>query len=87
MEQTLEDDVFNIASGCDYTISDLAEIIKKVVGFEGKVVFDASKPEGVLVKLQDINKISELGWKYSVDLQDGIKRTYEDLLSNSSISF
>ena len=87
MEQTLEDDVFNIASGCDYTISDLAEIIKKVVGFEGEVVFDVSKPEGVLVKLQDINKISELGWKCSVDLQDGIKRTYENLLSNGSISF
>ena len=87
MEQSLGDDVFNIASGCDYTIADLAEIIKEVVGFEGDVVFDVSKPEGVLVKLQDINKISELGWKYSVDLQDGINLTYEDLLSNGSISF
>ena len=86
MEQSLGDDVFNIASGCDYTIADLAEIIKEVVGFEGDVVFDVSKPEGVLVKLQDINKISELGWKYSVDLKDGIQRTYDDVQSKGPIS-
>ena len=87
MEQSLGDDVFNIASGCDYTIADLAEIIKEVVGFEGDVVFDVSKPEGVLVKLQDINKISELGWKYSVDLKDGIQRTYDDVQSKGPISY
>ena len=87
MEQSLGDDVFNIASGCDYTIADLAEIIKEVVGFEGDVVFDVSKPEGVLVKLQDINKISELGWKYSVDLRDGIQRTYDDVQSKGPISY
>ena len=81
------DDVFNIASGCDYTIADLAEIIKEVVGFEGDIVFDVSKPEGVLVKLQDINKISELGWKYSVDLKDGIQRTYDDVQSKGPISY
>ena len=87
MEQSLGDDVFNIASGCDYTIADLAEIIKEVVGFEGDVVFDVSKPEGVLVKLQDINKISELGWKYSVDLKDGIQRTYDEIQSKGPISY
>ena len=87
MEQSLGDDVFNIASGCDYTIADLAEIIKEVVGFEGDIVFDVSKPEGVLVKLQDINKISELGWKYSVDLKDGIQRTYDDVQSKGPISY
>ena len=87
MEQSLGDDVFNIASGCDYTIADLAEIIKEVVGFEGDIVFDVSKPEGVLVKLQDINKISELGWKYSVDLKDGIQRTYDDVQSKRPISY
>ena len=87
MEQSLRDDVFNIASGCDYMIADLAEIIKEVVGFEGDVVFDVSKPEGVLVKLQDINKISELGWKYSVDLKDGIQRTYDDVQSKGPISY
>ena len=87
MEQSLGDDVFNVASGCDYTIADLAEIIKEVVGFEGDVVFDVSKPEGVLVKLQDINKISELGWKYGVDLKDGIQRTYDDVQSKGPISY
>ena len=87
IEQSLDDDVYNVASGRDYTISDLADIIKKVVGFDGEVVFDVSKPEGVLVKLQDISKISELGWKYSVDLRAGIKLTYDEVLSGGPISY
>jgi GDP-L-fucose synthase len=68
--------VFNIASGRDYTIAELAQIVKKTIGFDGNIVFDVSKPEGVLVKMQDISKISSLGWKYSTDLEVGIQQAY-----------
>ena len=86
MEKTLEEDVFNIASGCDYTVESLSKLIKHVVGFEGDIVFDVSKPEGVLVKLQDISKITKLGWKHSISLEEGIRRTYfEDVQSNDQI--
>jgi len=77
MDKYLEDDVLNIASGIDYTIAELADIVKKVIGFKGSVVFDVSKEEGILVKLQDIRRISELGWEYSIELEDGIKLTYD----------
>lgn len=74
------DDTFNIGTGKDYTIKELAAIIKNVVGYKGQVVYDSSKPDGVLTKLQDLTKLTSLGWRYHVELEDGIKMTYEDFL-------
>ena len=75
-------DMFNIGTGKDYSIHELAKVIKNIVGFNGKVVYDASKPDGVIMKLQDVSKLTELGWKYNVELEDGIRIAYQDFLKN-----
>ena len=66
----------NIGTGIDISIKELAEIIKKIVGFEGKFVFNTSKPDGTMVKLTDPSKLHALGWKHTVALEEGIRRVY-----------
>jgi GDP-L-fucose synthase len=65
----------NIGTGEELTIKELAETIMKIVGFEGNLVFDASKPDGTPRKLLDVSKINSQGWKHKVTLEEGIKRT------------
>ncbi|MFA5806144.1 MAG: GDP-L-fucose synthase [Melioribacteraceae bacterium] len=72
----------NIGSGEDVTIKELAEIIKKIVGFEGEIVFDSSKPDGTPRKLMDVSLLNKLGWKYSISLEEGIRKAYEWYLYN-----
>ena len=72
----------NIGSGKEVTIKELAELIKKVVGFTGKIKLDSSKPDGTMRKLLDVSKINALGWKYKTELEDGLKIAYEDFLKN-----
>jgi GDP-L-fucose synthase len=66
----------------DVTIRELAETIKLVVGFEGELKFDASKPDGTPRKLLDVSKINSLGWQAKISLQDGLRSTYEWFLAN-----
>ena len=80
MEEYSGNEVFNIGTGKDHTIAELAALIKKVVGYSGNVVYDISKPEGVLVKLQDISKMTRLGWNNQVSLEKGIQNTYDSYL-------
>jgi len=70
-------DVINVGSGYDVTIKQLALMIKKVSGFKGKIIFDASKPDGVLRKLLDNTRMRKLGWKPKVSLEEGIEKTYQ----------
>lgn len=70
----------NIGSGSDLTIGDLALLIKDVVGFEGGVVFDTSKPDGTMKKLMDSGRLNVLGWQFSLSLKDGLALAYEDFL-------
>lgn len=72
----------NVGTGVDCTIRDLAFTIAKVVGFEGKIIFDADKPDGTPRKLLDVSRLSDLGWKYSISLEDGLKSTYNWFLEN-----
>lgn len=72
----------NIGSGKDISIRDLAVLIKDIVGYRGNVSFDESKPDGTPRKLMDVTKLSELGWQYTIDLEQGIKNAYEDFLRN-----
>ncbi|OEJ14483.1 GDP-fucose synthetase [Brachyspira hampsonii] len=72
----------NIGSGKEVTIKELAELIKKTVGFKGEIKLDSSKPDGTMRKLLDVSKINALGWKYKVELEDGLKIAYEDFLKN-----
>ena len=68
----------NIGTGEDVTISELALLIKEVVGFEGELRYDSSKPDGTSRKLLDVSKLSGLGWKYSTPLKEGLKKVYEE---------
>jgi GDP-L-fucose synthase len=67
----------NLGTGEDVTIIELAETIKKVVGFDGSLTFDASKPDGTPRKLLDVSKIHQLGWRHQYDLQAGLKSAYD----------
>ena len=70
-------DFFNVGYGEEVTILELAELVKKVTGYQGEIVMDASRPDGTPRKLTDISRIKETGWKPKIDLETGIRQTYE----------
>jgi GDP-L-fucose synthase len=70
----------NIGSGKDQTILELANLVKKIIGFKGELLWDSTKPDGTLRKLLDVSKINRLGWKEKISLEDGIKMVYEKYL-------
>lgn len=72
----------NLGTGKELSIKELAELVKKVVGFKGNITFDITKPDGTPRKLLDVSKLERLGWKYKTELEDGIKLAYEDFLNN-----
>ncbi|MFH4477975.1 MULTISPECIES: GDP-L-fucose synthase [Vibrio harveyi group] len=72
----------NVGTGVDCTIREMAETMSKVVGFEGEVVFDITKPDGTPRKLMDVSRLSDLGWRYQVDLEVGLTKTYQWFLAN-----
>lgn len=72
--------LINIGSGEDLSIADLAGTIKKIIGFSGKLIFDSSKPDGTPRKLLDVSKLHELGWKHTINLDEGIHLAYQDFL-------
>lgn len=79
-----ESGFFNIGTGHDITIKELALLIQKVVGFEGELVFDTSQPDGTPRKLMDVSKLNSKGWHYQVELEQGIRLVYEDFKNNYS---
>ena len=68
----------NIGTGNEISIKELAYLIKKIVGFQGDIVFDSSKPSGTPRKLTDITKLTNLGWKYKIELEEGIRNVYQE---------
>ncbi|MBZ0183991.1 MAG: GDP-L-fucose synthase [Melioribacteraceae bacterium] len=78
----LEISQLNVGTGEDLTISELADTIKKIVGFEGSIIYDSTKPDGTPRKLMDVSRINNLGWKHKTNLEEGIKKTYEWFLEN-----
>lgn len=80
MENYNEPGAINVGTGSDITIADLAHLVKKIVGFEGEIVFDTSKPDGTPKKQLDVSKINSLGWKATVDLEEGIRKAYSSFL-------
>jgi len=81
MENYNEPGLVNIGTGEDVTIKDLALTVKEVVGFDGELEFDTSKPDGTPRKLMDVNKLHSFGWKHKVELKEGIAYAYQDFLT------
>lgn len=79
MQNYNEKGLVNIGVGEDISIAELAELIKKIVGFEGKLVFDTSKPDGTPRKLMDVSKLHSYGWKARLGLEEGIAKVYEEI--------
>jgi len=74
----------NVGTGQDVTIKELAELIAKTVGFKGQLVFDRTKPDGTPRKVLNVERLTGLGWQYTVDLEQGLARTYQWFLKNQS---
>ena len=82
LENELPEYLYNVGSGMDITIRELAETIQKVVGYKGDIIWDTSKPDGTPRKLMDVSKMKKLGWQHSTEIEDGIKTTYAWFLDN-----
>ena len=77
------DEIINVGTGEDLTITELAELIRSVVGYCGNITFDASKPDGTPRKLLDVSRLHSSGWQARIGLEEGLRRTYEWYLSHS----
>ena len=86
MEQGVEEGIFNIGTGEDVTIRELAETVMSVVGFNGEIVFDSGKPDGTPRKLLDVSRICGLGWRPQTSLREGIALAYADFLKKNDAS-
>jgi GDP-L-fucose synthase len=83
MQHYNEELFVNVGSGTDISIKDLAHLVKEIVGFNGDLLFDTTKPDGTPRKLMDVTSLKNLGWSYKISLEDGIKSVYEDILKNN----
>ena len=85
MENYDEKEIINVGSGTDYTISELATIIKDIIGYQGDITYDHTKPDGTPRKLLDSSRIHNLGWKPITQLKEGIQQAYNDFLTNQKL--
>lgn len=83
LENKLPHHLYNIGTGKDLTIKELAELIQKVVGHQGEIIWDSSKPDGTPRKLMNVDKLKKAGWEASISLISGVKSTYQWFLENS----
>jgi GDP-L-fucose synthase len=83
-EKEIRNTHINIGVGKDVTIKELAETIRTTIGFKGELIFNTKKPDGSIRKLTEVSKLNDLGWKHSVDLEDGIGRIYKWYLENKN---
>jgi GDP-L-fucose synthase len=82
LENDLEDDLFNVGFGTDLTIKNLAELVQKIIGHQGNIIWDKSKPNGTPKKLMDSSKLRKLGWEPKIKLEEGIQITYNWFLDS-----
>jgi GDP-L-fucose synthase len=82
LENKLPEYLYNVGTGVDLTVKELAESIQRILGFEGTITWDSSKPDGTPRKLMDVSKMQNLGWRHKVDLEEGIHKTYSWFLQN-----
>jgi len=81
MQNYSEEQFINVGSGSEITIRELSELVKRIIGFKGEIVWDESKPDGTPRKLMDSSRLFALGWKRKINLETGIRMAYEDFLS------
>ena len=84
MQNYDEEGLVNIGTGEDISIKDLALLIKDIIGYQGEIKFDTSKPDGTPRKLMDVTKLHSKGWKHTIELSEGIKMAYNDFLSHKA---
>ncbi len=77
-----EPGIVNVGTGADVSIGELAAIVQKISGYEGKLLFDTSRPDGTMRKLLDVSKINSLGWQAAISMEEGIARTYKEFVEN-----
>lgn len=77
LDNQLEENLYNVGTGSDITIKQLAETIQGIVGHQGEIKWDSSKPDGTPRKLMDVSKLKQAGWTYNIELENGIKQTYD----------
>ncbi len=82
MEKFNEPGFINVGTGTDRTIKELAELISMIVDYTGRIEFDTSKPDGAPRKLMDVSKIRKLGWRHKIELEDGLRTVYKDVVSS-----
>jgi GDP-L-fucose synthase len=82
LENKLPDSLYNVGTGEDLTIKELASAIQKIIGHKGEIIWDDTKPDGTPRKLMDVSKMHDLGWKHQVGLETGIQKTYDWFLAN-----
>ena len=82
LENKLPDSLYNVGTGEDLTIKELALTIQKIIGHTGDIIWDDTKPDGTPRKLMDVSKMHDLGWKHQVNLEEGIQLTYDWFLEN-----
>jgi GDP-L-fucose synthase len=87
MEHYNEEGCVNVGCGSDISIKDLALLIQDIVGYEGELAFDNSKPDGTLRKLMDVSKINTMGWKHHIALEFGIQDVYDNFKQNSQVAY
>lgn len=87
MQSYNDREIINVGCGEDISIKELAETIKNIVGYQGKLNFDTSRPDGTPRKLLDVSKLHSLGWKHTVSLEDGISRAYQDFINKTERVF
>lgn len=80
------DEFVNIGTGEDLSIKELALKVKKIIGFQGELVFDESKPDGTPRKLMDVQKVNNLGWRHKISLDDGISAVYNELVATNYLA-
>jgi GDP-L-fucose synthase len=82
LENSLPEHLYNVGSGVDVTIKELAETIQQTVGHNGDIIWDSTKPDGTPRKLMDVSKMKEIGWEYKTELKEGIEKTYDWFLEH-----
>ncbi len=86
MQNYSEPEIVNVGVGEDVTIADLAKTVARVVGFQGSLVFDTTKPDGTPRKLMDVSRLHAMGWRHRIELEDGIRSTYEWFKADPALS-